>query len=77
MRWIVFGGFFGAVAVSAQWISFDLTTIAIAITVQQLSVIFVIALVAVMFRQPFEQMNLRFLTGVALVLLGASLVVLS
>jgi hypothetical protein len=30
-----------------------------------------------MFRQPFEQMNLRFLTGVALVLLGASLVVLS
>lgn len=77
MRWIGFGGFFGAVAVSAQWISFDLTTIAIAITVQQLSVIFVIALVAVMFRQPFEQMNLRFLTGVALVLLGASLVVLS
>ncbi|HEX6300396.1 MAG TPA: DMT family transporter [Acidimicrobiia bacterium] len=76
-RWIAFGGFFGAVAVSAQWISFDLTTIAIAITVQQLSVIFVIALVAVMFRQPFEQMNLRFFTGVTLVLLGASLVVLS
>lgn len=76
-RWIVVGGLCGAVAVSAQWISFDLTTIAIAITVQQLSVIFVIALVAVMFRQPFERMNSRFFSGVALVLLGASLVVLS
>jgi drug/metabolite transporter (DMT)-like permease len=76
-RWIVIGGFCGAIAVSAQWISFDLTTIAIAITVQQLSVLFVIALVAVMFRQPFERMNPRFFTGVAFVLLGASLVVLS
>jgi drug/metabolite transporter (DMT)-like permease len=63
--------------VAAQWISFDLTTVAIAITVQQLSVIFVIALVPIMFRQPFERMNARFLTGSALVLLGAGLVVLS
>jgi drug/metabolite transporter (DMT)-like permease len=77
LLWMVVGGACGAIAVSAQWISFDLTTVAIAITVQQLSVIFVIALVPIMFRQPFERMNARFLTGSALVLLGAGLVVLS
>lgn len=75
-RWIAFGGLCGAVAVSAQWISFDQTTIAIAITVQQLSVILVIALVPIMFRQPFERMNRRFFAGAAMVLLGAALVVL-
>lgn len=77
IRWIAFGGLAGAVAVAAQWISFDRTTIAIAITVQQLSVIFVIALVPIMFRQPFEKMNPRFFTGAAIVLAGASVVVLS
>ncbi len=75
--WIAIGGVCGAIAVSAQWISFDLTTIAIAITVQQLSVIFVIALVPLMFRQPFERMNPRFFVGAALVMTGAVLVVLS
>lgn len=77
VRWMLFGGVCGAIAVSAQWISFDLTTIAIAITVQQLSVIFVIALVPIMFRQSFERMNPRFFAGAALVLAGAGLVVLS
>ena len=77
LLWIAIGGVCGAIAVSAQWISFDLTTIAIAITVQQLSVIFVIALVPLMFRQPFERMNPRFFVGAALVLSGAVLVVLS
>jgi len=76
IRWMAFGGLCGAIAVSGQWISFDLTTIAIAITVQQLSVIFVIALVPIMFRQPFERMNPRFFAGAALVVLGAGLVVL-
>ncbi len=76
-RWIAFGGFVGAVAVASQWVSFDLTTIAIAITVQQLSVLFVIALVPIMFREPFERMNPRFFTGAAIVLGGASLVVLA
>ncbi len=76
-RWIAFGGLVGAVAVASQWVSFDLTTIAIAITVQQLSVLFVIALVPIMFREPFERMNPRFFTGAAIVLGGASLVVLA
>ena len=47
------GGLTSAVAVSAQWISFDLTTIAIAITVQQLGALVAVALVPVMFKEPF------------------------
>lgn len=77
VRWIAFGGVCGATAVSAQWLSFDLTTIAIAITVQQMSVLFVMALVPIMFRQPFERMNPRFFGGAILVLMGAIIVLLS
>ena len=77
VRWIAIGGLCGAIAVSSQWVSFDLTTIAIAITIQQLSVLFVIALVPIMFRQPFERMNPRFFGGAFLVLMGATIVLLS
>lgn len=77
IRWILFGGLCGATAVSAQWLSFDLTTIAIAITIQQLSVLFVIALVPIMFRQAFERINMRFFGGAVLVLMGAIIVLLS
>ena len=77
IRWMLFGGLCGATAVSAQWLSFDLTTIAIAITIQQLAVIFVIALVPIMFRQSFERLNPRFFGGAVLVLMGALLVLLS
>jgi uncharacterized membrane protein len=77
VRWIAFAGLWGAIAVSSQWLSFDLTTIAIAITIQQLSVIFVIALVPVMFHQPLERMNPRFFAGAVLVLTGATIVLLS
>lgn len=77
VRWIAFAGLCGAIAVSSQWLSFDLTTIAIAITIQQLSVIFVIALVPMMFHQPFERMNPRFFAGVLFVLTGATIVLLS
>ena len=77
VRWIAFGGVCGAIAVSSQWLSFDLTTIAIAITIQQMSVLFVMALVPIMFRQPFERMNPRFFGGAILVLMGAIIVLLS
>lgn len=77
IRWMMLGGLFGAIAVAAQWLSFDLTTIAIAITIQQLSVLFVISLVPIMFRQPFERMNPRFFGGALLVLTGATIVLLS
>lgn len=75
VRWMLVGGVCGAIAVSAQWLSFDLTTIAVAITVQQLSVLFVIALVPFMFKQPFERMNPLFLMGAVAVLAGSITVV--
>ncbi|HEX2153604.1 MAG TPA: DMT family transporter [Acidimicrobiia bacterium] len=76
VRWMMVGGLAGAIAVSAQWISFDLTTIAIAITVQQLSAPLVIGLVPFLFHEPFERMNLRFFVGTAAMLAGSALVVL-
>ena len=40
-------------------------------------VLFVMALVPIMFRQPFERMNPRFFGGAILVLMGAIIVLLS
>lgn len=77
VRWMMVGGVCGAIAVSAQWISFDLTTIAIAITVQQLSILFVMALVPLMFKQPFERMNPLFFVGAVAVLAGSITVVVA
>lgn len=77
IRWMAFGGTAGAIAVSAQWISFDLTTIAIAITVQQLATLVIVALVPIMFKEPFERMNAIFLSGTAGMLAGSVIVVLS
>jgi len=76
VRWMVIGGVSGAIAVAAQWVSYDLTTIAVAITVQQLSVPLVMALVPLMFREPFESMNLRFVAGAGIVVAGAATVAL-
>lgn len=76
-RWMMLGGVAGVVAVASQWISFTLTTIAIAITVQQLAVLVVVALVPLMFKEPFERMNPLFFTGTAAMLAGSVLVVLA
>ncbi|MGH8914912.1 MAG: EamA family transporter [Acidimicrobiia bacterium] len=76
-RWMMIGGLAGAVAVSAQWTSFGLTTVAIALTVQQLSALVVVALVPIMFKEPFERMNLKFLGGMVAMLAGSVAVVLS
>lgn len=76
-RWMMLGGVAGVVAVSSQWISFTLTTIAIAITVQQLATLVVVALVPLMFKEPFERMNPLFFTGTAAMLAGSVLVVLA
>lgn len=76
-RWMMLGGVAGVIAVASQWISFTLTTIAIAITVQQLAVLVVVALVPLMFKEPFERMNPLFFTGTAAVLAGSALVVLT
>ncbi len=75
--WLAAGGVVGAVAISAQWISYDLTTIAVAITIQQLATLVVIALVPFFFHEPFERMNPVFLAGTSAMLGGTALVVLS
>ena len=45
LKWMVLGGLAGALAIGAQWISFDRTSVAIAITVQQLAALVTVGLV--------------------------------
>lgn len=75
-RWMMAGGVAGAIGVSGQWLSFGLTTVAIAITVHQLATLVVVALVPLMFKEPFERMNLVFAVGAAAMLAGSITVVL-
>lgn len=77
LAWMAAGGVSGAVAISAQWLSFSLTTVAVAITVQQLAVLVVVALVPFMFREPLERLNPLLLAGTFAVLAGSALVVLA
>lgn len=77
LRWLVSGGFTGALGISAQWISYALAPVAVAITIQQLAGLVVIGLVPFVFKEPFERMNLRFLVGTAAMLAGTALVVLT
>lgn len=76
LRWMLLGGMTGAVGIGAQWISFGLTTIAIAITVQQLAVLVVVALAPVMFGRDVERINATLLAGTAVLLAGSAIVVL-
>ena len=71
------GGTTGAVGIGAQWIAFGLTTIAIAITVQQLAVLVVVGLAPIMFRSALERLNASLLIGTAAMLAGSVMVVLS
>lgn len=72
--WMALGGLTGAVAISSQWISFGLTTIAIAITVQQLATLVVVAVAPIMFGT-IERPNALLLAGTATMLAGSALVV--
>ena len=76
VMWTVLGGATGALAISAQWISFDLTTIAIALSLQQMAVLVVIALAPLLFPEPIERVNTLLLVGTAAMLTGTTLVVL-
>ena len=75
--WMAAGGITGAVGISAQWISFDLTTIAVAITVQQLAALVVVGLVPLMFHEPFERLTALLIVGTVAMLSGTALVVLA
>lgn len=76
-RWMLAGGVAGALGVASQWISFGLTTVAIAITVQQLAAVVVVILVPFMFKEPFERLNVTFLSGTAAMLIGSFVVVMT
>ena len=76
LAWLTLGGLTAAVAISAQWISFSLTTIAIALSLQQLAALVVIALVPLMFREPFERISAMLVVGTVAMLVGSTLVVL-
>jgi drug/metabolite transporter (DMT)-like permease len=74
IMWMALGGLTGAVAIASQWISFGLTTIAIAITVQQLATLVVVALAPLMFGT-VEHPNFLLLSGTAAMLGGSAVVV--
>lgn len=76
-RWMVLAGIVGALAVSAQWISFGLTSVAIAITVQQLAALVVVGLVPFVFSEPIERVTLRLVIGAVTMLAGSALLVLA
>jgi drug/metabolite transporter, DME family len=76
LLWVFLGGLTGALAISAQWISFNLTTIAIALSLQQTAVLVVVVLAPIMFREPIERLSIPLLFGTAAVLAGTTLVVL-
>lgn len=75
--WMAMGGLTGAIGIGAQWVAFGLTTIAIAITVQQLAVLVVVALAPIMFKSAMERLNATLFIGIAAVMLGSAMVVLS
>ena len=75
VMWTILGGLTGAVAISAQWISFNRTTIAISLSLQQTAVLVVVALAPVMFREPIERINRMLVVGTAAILSGTVLVV--
>jgi drug/metabolite transporter (DMT)-like permease len=74
VRWMVLGGVTGAVGIGAQWLSYGLTTIAIASTVQQLAVLVVVGLAPLVFGSK-ERVNGLLLLGTGMLLVGAVLIV--
>lgn len=77
LLWLALGGLTGAIGIGAQWIAFGETTIAVAITVQQLAVLVVLVLAPIMFKSPMERLTPLLLTGTAAVILGSAMVVVA
>jgi drug/metabolite transporter (DMT)-like permease len=74
-KWMMLGGITGAIGIGAQWISFGLTTIAIAITVQQLGQLVIVGLAPVVFDAKFEKLTAPLLIGTLMMLVGSGIVV--
>lgn len=74
-KWMMIGGVTGAIGIGAQWISFGLTTIAIAITVQQLATLVIVGLAPVVFDAKFEKLTPPLIVGTLMMLAGSGIVV--
>jgi drug/metabolite transporter (DMT)-like permease len=74
-KWMMLGGLTGAIGIGAQWVSFGLTTIAIAITVQQLATLVIVALAPVIFDAKFEKLTPPLIFGTLAMLGGSAIVV--
>ena len=74
-KWMMLGGLTGAIGIGAQWVSFGLTTIAIAITVQQLATLVIVALAPVLFDAKFEKLTPPLILGTLSMLAGSAIVV--
>jgi drug/metabolite transporter (DMT)-like permease len=74
-RWMLAGGVAGAIGIGAQWVSFSLTTIAIAITVQQLATLVVVGLAPVVFDAKLERLTAPLVGGTFAMIAGSAIVV--
>ncbi len=74
-KWMMLGGLTGAIGIGAQWVSFGLTTIAIAITVQQLATLVIVGLAPVVFDAKFEKLTRPLIIGTLSMLGGSAIVV--
>ncbi len=74
-RWMLAGGVTGAIGISAQWVSFSRTTIAISITVQQLATLVVVGLAPLVFDAKQERLTISLAAGTAAMIAGAIIVV--
>ncbi len=73
--WMLAGGVTGAIGIGAQWVSFNLTTIAIAITVQQLAVLVVVGGAPLVFDAKLERLTVSLVGGTFAMIGGSVLVV--
>ncbi len=75
--WLAVAGVLVAVAIAAQWISYDLIAIAIAFTIMQLAAPVVIVTAPVIVGTDMERITWRLVAGTALVMSGSILAILA
>lgn len=77
LRWIALAGALVAVAIAAQWESYDRITIAVAITLIQLATPVVILTAPLIVGAEMERATIPMVLGTALIMAGSTLVILA
>ena len=77
MGWMVLAGVLVAIAIASQWTSYDLITIAVAITLMQLSAPVVIVSAPFIIGTEMEHISTPLVVGTALIMSGSILVILA